>query len=106
MHVDGFDADADQLASKATEFEPLVGRLGAIHRNLSDALSTDGACWGMDAVGRSFSAVHADPADDAVGRLSALSDRLGSVGTRLSASAGTYRAVDDSAIQRLKAAEQ
>lgn len=75
-HADGFEVDADRLAGQAAQFEPLVGRLGAIHRTLADALSTDGACWGNDAVGQSFSAVHAEPADDAASRLSALSDRL------------------------------
>jgi hypothetical protein len=105
-HADGFEVDADRLAGQAAQFEPLVGRLGAIHRSLADALSTDGACWGKDAVGQSFSAVHAAPADDAAGRLSALSDRLGSVGTRLSATARTYRTVDQSAIEHLNAAEQ
>lgn len=105
-HADGFEVDADRLAGQAAQFEPLVGRLGAIHRTLADALSTDGACWGNDAVGQSFSAVHAEPADDAASRLSALSDRLGSVGTRLSATARTYRTVDQSAIERLNAAEQ
>jgi hypothetical protein len=105
-HADGFEVDADRLAGQAAEFEPLIGRLGAIHRGLTDALSTDGACWGTDAVGQSFSAVHATPADDAVARLSTLSERLGSVGTRLSATANTYRAVDQSAIEHLDAAEQ
>lgn len=105
-HADGFEVDADRLAGRAAQFEPLVGRLGAIHRSLADALSTDGACWGTDAVGQSFSAVHADSADDAVARLSSLSERLGSVGTRLSATAKTYRAVDQSAIEHLDAAEQ
>jgi uncharacterized protein YukE len=106
MHGDGFEVDPERLASRAAQFEPLAGRLDDIHRNLADALSTDGACWGTDAVGQSFSAVHADSADDAVARLSALSERLGSVGTRLSATANTYRAVDQSAIEHLDAAEQ
>jgi len=109
MHGDGFEGfevDADRLASRAAQFEPLVGRMTAIHRNLDDALSTDGACWGTDAVGRSFGAVHATPADDALTRLSGLSDRLTSVSTRLTETAGTYRAADDSAIEHVKSAEQ
>lgn len=101
---DGFSADAQRLAGQAAQFEPLSGRLNAIHRGLTDALG--GTPWGSDAVGQSFSSVHADPADDVVTRLSSLSARLGSVGTRLVDSAGTYRAVDASAIEHLKAAEQ
>lgn len=106
MHGDGFEVDAEQLASRAAQFEPLVGRLGQIHRNLTDALSTDGTCWGTDAVGQSFGAAHQAPADDAVTRLSTLADRLTSVSTRLTETAGTYRTGDQSAAATLKAAEQ
>jgi hypothetical protein len=101
----GFEVDAARLASRAAQFEPLVDRLGAIHRTLTDALS-DGACWGTDAVGRSFGSVHATPADDALSRLSGLSDRLTSVSTRLTETAGTYQAVDGSAAEHLKSAER
>jgi hypothetical protein len=107
MHdSDGFGVDTGALARRATQFEPLAGRLGAIHRDLSEALTADGAPWGTDAVGQSFSSVHADPADDVVRRLSSLPERLGSVGTRLSASAETYGGVDAAALERMKAAEQ
>jgi hypothetical protein len=106
MHADGFEADADQLAGKATQFEPLVGRLATIHRQLTDALAVDGPCWGADAVGQSFAAAHTTSADDTVTSLLTLPDRLGSVGTRLSASATTYQTVDTSAVDQLKAAEQ
>jgi uncharacterized protein YukE len=106
MHGDGFEVDADRLAARAAQFEPLVGRMGTIHRDLSSALSADGACWGGDAVGRAFSAVHTGAADDTVARLSALSERLGSVGTRLSETAETYRSVDRSGTEHLRAAEQ
>ncbi|HEX6352455.1 hypothetical protein [Actinophytocola sp.] len=106
MHGDGFEVDADQLAARAAQFEPLVGRMGTIHKELTDALSADGACWGRDAVGQAFSSVHSGAADDTVARLSALSERLGSVGTRLSDTAETYRAVDQAGTDHLKAAEQ
>jgi hypothetical protein len=103
--ADGFAVDATRLASRAAQFEPLVTRLDGIHRDLHDALS-DGACWGTDAVGQSFTAVHATPADDALSRLAGLSGRLNSVSTRLTDTAGTYQAVDQSAIEHLKSAER
>jgi hypothetical protein len=106
MHGEGFEVDAELLASRAEQFEPLVTRLGAIHRDLTDALSADGACWGTDAVGQSFGAVHATPADDAITRLAGLSDRLTSVRTRLSETAATYTSGDRTALEHLKAAEQ
>ena len=106
MHGDGFNVDAERLAARAAQFEPLVGRLDGIHRTLSDALASDGACWGTDAVGQSFGAAHKTPADDALSRLAALSGRLTSVSTRLTETAGTYRTVDQSAVEHLNAAEQ
>jgi predicted trehalose synthase len=102
---DGFEVDAERLAGQARQFEPLSTRVAAIHRGLADALS-DGACWGTDAVGQSFSAVHAQPADDLVSRLSSLSERLGSVGTRLADTATTYGTGEQTAVDHLKAAEQ
>jgi hypothetical protein len=106
MQGDGFEVDAERLADRATQFEPLAGRLDRIHGNLRDALSTDGACWGTDAVGQSFGAVHAGPADDAMARLAGLSDRLTSVRTRLSETAATYQSGDQSAVEHLNAAER
>jgi hypothetical protein len=105
MHGDGFEVDAARLANRAAQFEPLVERLKAVHRNLTDALS-DGACWGTDAVGQSFDSVHATPADDALSRLSGLSNRLTSVSTRLTETANTYQAVDRSAVEQLKSTER
>ena len=105
MH-DGYDVDAERLAGQASQFEPLSTRVAALHRTLTEALSADGACWGTDAVGQSFSSVHAQSADDVVTRLSSLSGRLGGVGTRLSDTAATYSAGDDAALDHLKSAEQ
>lgn len=106
MQGDGFEVDAERLADRATQFEPLVGRLNKIHGNLRDALSTDGACWGADDIGQSFAAVHADPADDAMARLSGLSDRLTSVHTRLTETATTYQSGDQTAVEHLNATER
>jgi uncharacterized protein YukE len=103
---DGFEVDAERLAGQAAQFEPLTGRIDAVHRGLTDALAADGACWGGDAVGRSFSAVHSGAADDVVARLSALRDRLGSVGTRLSDTAAAYRSGDHAALAHLNQPER
>lgn len=103
MHGDGFEVDADRLASRAAQFEPLAERVNGIHRNLTEALTH---CWGADAVGQSFDAAHAAPADDAVSRLSGLSARLTSLSTRLTDTAEHYRSGDQSAEENVKAAEQ
>lgn len=103
MHGDDFEVDAERLAARAGDFAPLVDRVNGIHRTLTDALSP---CWGTDAVGQSFAAVHATPADDTTSRLSALSTHLQSLSTRLTETASAYRAGDQSAVDNVKAAEQ
>ncbi|GAB3468323.1 hypothetical protein [Actinophytocola sediminis] len=102
----GFAADPDRLAAQGGQFDDLVGRVGRIHRTLADALSESGECWGADAVGRSFGAVHATPADGTLSQLSALTERLGGVGTRFVDTGAAYTAADDGAIERLRAAGQ
>lgn len=106
MHADGYEVDAELLAQRAGNFEPLAGRLTAIHRSLTDALGVEGTCWGADAVGRSFSSAHTGAADDTEAALSALSTRVTSVGTRLTDTAADYRAGDDAAIEHLRTPEQ
>lgn len=103
MHGDGFEVDAERLAARAGEFTPLVDRVNGIHRTLTDALSP---CWGTDAVGQSFAAVHETPADDTATRLAGLSTRLQSLSTRLTETADTYRSGDQSAVDNVKTAEQ
>lgn len=102
--TDGYTADAERLASEAGQFEGLAGRVAAIHRTLSEALAQDGACWGADAVGESFGAVHVGPADATMSRLGSLSEQLGGVGTRFSATAARYTSDDEGGVERLRAA--
>ena len=52
--MNGFEADADQLSARAKEFPGLAERVGTIHRDLTDTLSSIGPCWGNDSVGQSF----------------------------------------------------
>lgn len=106
MHADGYEVDPELLAQRAGNFEPLAGRLTTIHRSLTDALGAEGACWGTDAVGQSFSSAHTGAADDTQAALSALSTRLTSVGTKLTDTAVDYRAGDDAAIEHLRTPEQ
>lgn len=101
----GYRADADRITSQANEFPHLAERAGAIHRELSDALTALGPCWGGDRVGQSFAAVHTEPADVTLTGLGSLPDRLGSVGTRFADTATAYREQDTAGAQRINAAE-
>lgn len=98
---DGFDVDVDGLTGRAGQFDGLVERLGTIERDLTDALAATGPCWGTDAVGQSFAAAHADPADATLGRLAGLPEQLGSVGTRFADTAAGYASADDAAAEHL-----
>ncbi len=106
MNADGFGVDADQLSARAGQFDGLVTRMSAIHRDLADALASEGQCWGTDAVGQSFASVHTTGADDTIGRLAGLPSQIGSVGTRLGDTAVTYQGGDDAGVSHVNAAEQ
>jgi hypothetical protein len=101
----GFDVDADRLTARAGEFPGLAERAGAIHRELSEALTAVGPCWGNDSVGRSFAAAHVEPADATLGALGSLPSRLGAVGTRFGDTAAAYRDLDARGAQHLTAAD-
>jgi hypothetical protein len=101
---DGYEADPARLAGQAGQLDPLAGRVSSIHRTLSEALAEAGPCWGADAVGESFGAVHAGPADSTLTRLGALPSQLGSVGTRFTDTAATYEGDDERGVDRLRAA--
>jgi hypothetical protein len=102
---DGFEADPARLSTQAGRLDDLVGRVAEIHRTLGESLASTGQCWGADAIGQSFGAAHAAPADATLTRLSSLSEQLGGVGTRFAATADTYTATDEAAEVRLLATE-
>lgn len=103
---DGFDVDVGGLTGRAGQFDGLVDRLGTIERDLTDALaSIPQSCWGTDAVGQSFAAAHADPADATLGRLAGLSEQLGSVGTRFADTAAGYSSADDAGAEHVTAVD-
>lgn len=102
---DGFTADPERLVSQGGQFDDLVGRVGRIHRTLSESLSATGQCWGGDAVGRSFGSAHAAPAEGTMTQLSSLTERLGGVGTRFADTGTAYAASDTGAVEHLRAAE-
>ncbi|GGM66159.1 hypothetical protein GCM10012275_40910 [Longimycelium tulufanense] len=103
--MNGFRVDDQRLAERAHQFDGLAERSGQIAEELNRALSGTGACWGSDEIGRSFAAVHAGPADDALGRLSGLADRLTDVGQRFAETARDYRAAESDAAARVRAIE-
>lgn len=101
---DGFTADPDRLVTQGGKFDELVGRVGEIHRTLTDSLASAGECWGTDAVGRSFGAAHAAPADGTLTRLSGLTEQLGGVGTRFAGTGTAYTGSDEGAVEHLRGA--
>ena len=104
--TDRFQADPEQLASDAGEFHGLAERAGRIHADLRTALDALGSPWGDDDAGRSFAEVHVAPATETLGRLAALPDQLGDVGSRFVASAKTYADADATGVTELTATEK
>ena len=103
--MNGFEADADQLSARAKEFPGHAERVGDIHRELSDTLSSIGPCWGDDSVGRSFAAAHVAPADTTLGSLGALPSQLDDVGTRFADTGAAYRNLDARGAQNITSAD-
>lgn len=101
---DGYEVETDRLAGQQAQLDPIAGRVGDIHQTLTAALAESGACWGSDAVGQSFAASHAGPADSTIERLGSLPAQLTSVGDRFTATAATYEGDDQHGVQRLRAA--
>ncbi|WP_439661682.1 WXG100 family type VII secretion target [Lentzea sp. HUAS TT2] len=92
----GYSADLERLDAGARELKGFAGQATEIAGSLERALAAFGACWGDDAVGRSFAASHEKPAGDANGALSGLASTLGDVSDKLAATASTYRHVEES----------
>jgi len=101
---DGYDVDTSALAAQAGQLDPLASRVAAIHSTLSEALAEAGPCWGSDAVGQSFGTTHAGPSDSTLTQLGGLPDKLGSVGTRFTATAAGYEGDDQHGAARVRAA--
>jgi uncharacterized protein YukE len=92
----GYNADLERLDAGARELKGFAGQATEIAGTLDRALAAFGACWGDDAVGRSFAASHEKPSGDAAGALTGLATTLGDVGEKLAATAETYRHVEES----------
>jgi uncharacterized protein YukE len=92
----GFQADPAKLAQHAADFPGYADRVGAIHDELSSALTDAGQCWGDDAAGQSFAADHVAPASATLDRLAGLPGRLGDVGDRFTATARSYQRTEES----------
>ncbi|WP_434438675.1 WXG100 family type VII secretion target [Lentzea sp. E54] len=91
----GYSADLERLDAGARDLKGFAGQATEIAGTLEKALTAFGACWGDDAVGRSFAASHEQPAGDTAGALSGLATTLGDVGDKLAATAETYRHVEE-----------
>ncbi|SDF91136.1 hypothetical protein SAMN05216553_104134 [Lentzea fradiae] len=101
----GYEADLERLDAGARELQGFAGQAVEIKGALETALASFGACWGDDAIGRSFADSHVKPAGDAAGAVGALAATLGDVGEKLAATAETYRHVEQSnasAMRRLE----
>ncbi|MBW4716193.1 WXG100 family type VII secretion target [Saccharothrix obliqua] len=91
----GFEIDLARLDAGAADFGGFAERAGKVFGELGGALDALGACWGDDAVGRSFASSHVGPASDALTGVGDLGPGLRGVGQRFGDTARTYRAAED-----------
>ncbi|WAL64941.1 hypothetical protein ORV05_29045 [Amycolatopsis cynarae] len=95
--MSGFEADAGRLAAGAKDFDGHAERAGRIAAELARALADAPAAWGDDAVGRSFAAGHARPANETAEGIRALAGQLSELGTSLAEAARRYSSGEDAA---------
>jgi uncharacterized protein YukE len=86
----GFSADPAKLRQHGGEFAGHAERTGDIHRQLNQALTEAGECWGDDDAGRAFAGSYAQPAQDTLSKLGALPAGLADVGDRFTSTADRY----------------
>jgi WXG100 family type VII secretion target len=91
----GFSADPAKLRQHGGEFAGHAERAGDIHRQLDQALTEAGQCWGDDDAGQAFAASYAQPAQDTVNRLGALPAGLADVGDRFTQTADRYEQTEN-----------
>lgn len=86
----GFSADPAKLRQHGGEFAGHAERAGEVHRQLGQALTESGECWGDDEAGRAFAAAYQQPAQDTLSKLGALPASLADVGERFTGTADRY----------------
>jgi hypothetical protein len=91
----GFNADPAKLRQHGSEFASHAQRTGEIHRQLGQALTDAGECWGDDEAGRAFAAGYAQPAQETLSKLGALPEGLADVGDRFTGTADRYEQAED-----------
>jgi WXG100 family type VII secretion target len=99
----GFSVDSDALRAHAENFGDYAAQTGSIHQELTSALEAAGNCWGDDAAGQAFEAGHLASAQEAVGQLGALPDKLTDVGGRFSETATRYEQTEQANADALRA---
>jgi WXG100 family type VII secretion target len=86
----GFSADPAKLRQHGGEFAGHAERTGEIHRQLNQAVTDAGQCWGEDEAGQAFAAAYAQPAQETLSKLQALPAGLADVGDRFTGTAQRY----------------
>ena len=86
----GFSADPAKLRQHGDEFAGHAERAGEVHRQLSQAVTEAGQCWGDDEAGQAFAAAYQQPAQDTLSKLGALPAGLADVGLRFTGTADRY----------------
>lgn len=89
----GFSADADRIGARSRDFGDHAQRARKVAETLQSSVGEQP--WGDDAVGQSFAAAHAAPAERALQLLGGLGGELDAMGAKFAGAAQTYRAVDD-----------
>ena len=94
MNTGGFSTDVDRVLDRAGQLDGLSDTAQSIFKELSDALSAAGECWGTDQVGQSFAGGYTESAEATLELVKALPGQLTDVGGRLARHAHIHRSAD------------
>jgi hypothetical protein len=100
----GYSADLELLAARASAFGGLADRAGRIADDLRGDVEAHGECWGHDEVGEAFAEGHVEAAEAALSGIGALPGGLSDVGSRFSATAATYAESEDTSETAIRGA--
>ncbi|ASO22552.1 uncharacterized protein YukE [Actinoalloteichus hoggarensis] len=90
-----FRVDPEQLETQAGRLTGTSGSIEDTTQTLRGAVTDRMGCWGVDEIGRSFSARYLDPASHVLALMDALPDQLLDMRDRLQATARDYTGVDE-----------
>ncbi|GAA4234946.1 hypothetical protein GCM10022254_41030 [Actinomadura meridiana] len=100
MTYDYLEVNTDELKRAGEGFHTGATQMQKIYDRLSNALNTEGPCWGSDETGQTFAEGYKEPSDSVLESFPKLKDGLDGIKKGVDQMAKSYKKAEDSS--RLK----